>query len=88
VLDLTTMRVIGTHGVGDTPDVLAWDAAWRRLYVASEGGLLSAFWADGTTLRTAGEYRAPHAHMIGRSMIIGVSLSDGSLPDYVGIDLS
>ena len=65
VLDLTTMRVIGTHDVGDGPDVLAWDAAWRRLYVASEGGVLSAFWADGTTLRPAGEYRAPHAHTVG-----------------------
>ncbi len=65
VLDLTTMRVIGSHDVGNTPDVLAWDAALRRLYVASEGGLLSAFWADGTTLRPAGEYRAPHAHTVG-----------------------
>lgn len=65
VLDLTTMRIIGTHDVGDGPDVLAWDAAWRRLYVASEGGLLSAFQADGTTLRPAGEYRAPHAHTVG-----------------------
>jgi DNA-binding beta-propeller fold protein YncE len=65
VLDLTTMRVIGTHDVGDSPDVLAWDPGWRRLYVASEGGLLSAFWADGTTLRVAGEYRAPHAHTVG-----------------------
>lgn len=65
VLDLTTMRVIGRHTVGDTPDVLAWDPGWRRLYVASEGGLLSAFWADRTILRPAGEYRAPHAHTVG-----------------------
>lgn len=65
VIDMTTMRVIGTHAVGDTPDVLVWDPAWRRLYVASEGGVVSAFWADGTTLRPAGEYRAPHAHTVG-----------------------
>jgi DNA-binding beta-propeller fold protein YncE len=65
VLDLTTMRVIGAHDVGESPDVLAWDAEWRRLYVASEGGVLSAFWADGMTLRAAGEYRAPHAHAVG-----------------------
>jgi DNA-binding beta-propeller fold protein YncE len=65
VLDLVSMRVIGTYDVGDTPDVLAWDSAWRRLYVASEGGVLSAFWADGMTLRPAGEYRAPHAHTVG-----------------------
>lgn len=65
VIDMTTMKVIGTHTVGETPDVLAWDPAWRRLYVASEGGVLSAFWADGMTLKPAGEYRAPHAHTVG-----------------------
>jgi DNA-binding beta-propeller fold protein YncE len=65
VIDMTTMKVIGSRSVGDSPDVLAWDPAWRRLYVASEGGLVSAFWADGTTLRPAGEYRAAHAHTVG-----------------------
>jgi DNA-binding beta-propeller fold protein YncE len=64
VLDLRTMRVIATHAVGSGPDVLAWDAGWRRLYVASEGGLLSAFQADGATLHPVGEYRAPHAHTV------------------------
>ncbi|HEY5086331.1 MAG TPA: YncE family protein, partial [Gemmatimonadaceae bacterium] len=65
VVDLMTMRVIGMHDVGDGPDVLAWDSKWRRLYVASEGGVLSAFWADGVRLWPAGEYRAPHAHTVG-----------------------
>jgi DNA-binding beta-propeller fold protein YncE len=65
VIDMTTMKVIGTRTVGATPDVLAWDAVWRRLYVASEGGVLSAFWADGATLRSVGEYHAPHAHTVG-----------------------
>jgi DNA-binding beta-propeller fold protein YncE len=64
VLDLRTMRVIGHVSVGGTPDVLAWDAAWRRLYVAAEGGVLSAFWLDGTTLRPVGELRTPHAHTV------------------------
>jgi len=32
--------------------------------VASEGGVLSAFWLDGTTLRPVGEVRAPHAHTV------------------------
>ena len=64
VIDLRTMNVIGQHAVGDTPDVLAWDPEWRRLYVASEGGVLSAFWLDGTTLRALGEIRAPHAHTV------------------------
>jgi DNA-binding beta-propeller fold protein YncE len=64
VIDLRTMKVLAEHKVGDTPDVLAWDPEWRRLYVASEGGVLSAFWLDGTTLHPVGEVRAPHAHTV------------------------
>ncbi len=64
VIDLRTMRVLAQHTVGATPDVLAWDPAWRRLYVAAEGGLLSAFWLDGTTLRPIGEVRTSHAHTV------------------------
>ena len=64
VVDLRTMKVIGTHAVGEEPDVLAWDPAWRRLYVASEGGVLSVFEVDGSELRALGEYRAPHAHSV------------------------
>jgi DNA-binding beta-propeller fold protein YncE len=64
VVDLRTMKVISTHAVGDDPDVLAWDPVWRRLYVASESGVVSAFEVDGTTVRSLGEYRAPHAHSV------------------------
>lgn len=64
VLDLTTMRPIQTLTVGDDPDVLAWDGGWRRLYVAAESGVVSAFWLDGKSLRPAGEVRAPHAHTV------------------------
>jgi DNA-binding beta-propeller fold protein YncE len=64
VIDLRTMKVLAQHKTGDGPDVLAWDPAWRRLYVASEGGVLSAFWLDGTTLKPVGEVRAPHAHTV------------------------
>ncbi|MEO6526351.1 MAG: YncE family protein [Gemmatimonadaceae bacterium] len=64
VIDLRTMKVLAQHKVGPTPDVLAWDPAWRRLYVAAEGGVLSAFWLDGTTLRPVGEIRTPHAHTV------------------------
>jgi DNA-binding beta-propeller fold protein YncE len=64
VIDLRTMKVLAQHKVGDGPDVLAWDPEWRRLYVASEGGVLSAFWLDGTTLKAVGEVRAPHAHTV------------------------
>jgi hypothetical protein len=64
VLDLRTMRVVATHTVGDGPDVLAWDPGWQRLYVASEGGVLSAFRLNGMTLEAVGEVRAPHAHTV------------------------
>ena len=64
VVDLRTMKVLSSHKVGDDPDVLAWDAAWRRLYVAAESGILSAFVADGPVLHAVGEIKAPHAHTV------------------------
>ena len=64
VLDLRTMKVISKHAVGDDPDVLAWDPEWRRLYVASESGVVTTFAADGRELRPLGEYRAPRAHSV------------------------
>ena len=64
VVDLRTMRVVETHRVGDDPDVVAWDPAWRRLYVASESGVVSAFAAEGGRLRALGELRFPHAHTV------------------------
>jgi DNA-binding beta-propeller fold protein YncE len=64
VVDLRTMKVIQRLEVADGPDVLAWDAAWRRLYVAAESGALQAYWLDDRTLRPAGEVRAPHAHTV------------------------
>ena len=64
VVDLRTMKVLSTHTVGDDPDVLAWDPTWRRLYVAAESGVLSAFVADGPVLHVVGEIKAPHAHTV------------------------
>lgn len=64
VLDLRTMRVLSTHRVGGDPDVLAWDPGWRRLYVASESGVVSTFQVDGSELRPLGEVRAPRAHTV------------------------
>ena len=64
VVDLRTMRVLATHRVGNDPDVLAWDPSWRRLYVASESGVLSTFMVDGNVLRPIGELRARHAHSV------------------------
>lgn len=64
LVDLRTMKVIQTLKVPDDPDVLAWDPSWRRLYVASESGAVSAFWLDAQTLRPMGEVRLPHAHTV------------------------
>jgi DNA-binding beta-propeller fold protein YncE len=64
VVDLRTMRVVQRLRVGDGPDALAWDPGWRRLYVASESGVLSAFGATGDTLLPLGDLRAPHAHTV------------------------
>lgn len=64
VLDLRTMKVVQSVKVADGPDVLAWDAAWRRLYVAAESGVLAAYWLDDRTLKPIGEVRAPHAHTV------------------------
>ena len=64
VVDLRTMRVVATHRVGDEPDVVAWDPAWRRLYVASESGTVNAFVVSGVTLRSLGAVQLPHAHTV------------------------
>ncbi len=64
VLDLRTMIIVDRKKVADDPDVLAWDPAWRRLYVAAESGVLSAWWLNGAILRPIGEIRAPHAHTV------------------------
>jgi DNA-binding beta-propeller fold protein YncE len=64
VLDLRTMKVVNTYTVGEDPDVLAWDPLLRRLYVATESGVLNGFVADGGVLRPLPEMRAPHAHSV------------------------
>jgi DNA-binding beta-propeller fold protein YncE len=64
-LDLRTMRQTGSAAVGDTPDVLAFDAGLRRLYVSSESGVVAVFAEVGRGLRRLGlAYLAPHAHTV------------------------
>jgi DNA-binding beta-propeller fold protein YncE len=64
VVDLRTMKIVQSLKVAEGPDVLAWDPAWRRLYVAAESGVLAAYWLDDSTLRPIGEIRAPHSHTV------------------------
>jgi DNA-binding beta-propeller fold protein YncE len=64
VLDLRTLRVVGTYPVGDDPDVLAMDPGQGRLFVAAESGVISAFDVRGDSLVPLSSYRAPHAHSV------------------------
>ena len=53
-LDLRTMKVIATAAIGGSPDVLAFDAGLRRLYVAAETGEVSVFQERGRKLSKLG----------------------------------
>jgi len=64
VVDLTSMQVIEKHSLGEDPDVLAFDPGLRRLYVASESGVVTVFNERDRSLEEAGTYHAPHAHSV------------------------
>ena len=65
VVDMTGMRTLSVHGVGRDPDVLAFDRGLRRLYVASESGVVSVFELDGTRLHLLGQqFLAYEAHSV------------------------
>jgi DNA-binding beta-propeller fold protein YncE len=64
-LDLTRMKVTGRAGVGDGPDVLAFDSSLRRLYVASESGVIAIFAERGRSLRKVAQaFLASNAHVV------------------------
>jgi DNA-binding beta-propeller fold protein YncE len=64
VVDLTTMKVLSTHQVGEDPDVLAYDAGLKRLYVSAESGTVSVFQETGRNLKLLGELHMPYAHTV------------------------
>lgn len=65
VVDLRSMRVLSVHTVGRYPDVLTFDPALRRLYVASESGVVSIFELEAPRLRLLGrKYLAFEAHSV------------------------
>lgn len=64
VVDLATMQTRATFAVGGGPDVLAFDQGWRRLYVASESGVVSVFTTTAGSLQPLGALRLPHAHSV------------------------
>lgn len=64
VVDLKTMRVASNYTVGREPDVLAFDPGLRRLYVASESGMVVVFAELERRLKVLGTYTAPQAHSV------------------------
>ena len=64
VVDLTALTVVADLPVGDDPDVLAFDPARRRLYVATESGGLWVYHLVGRSLRIDGALALPHAHTV------------------------
>jgi DNA-binding beta-propeller fold protein YncE len=81
-LDLRTRRLIGTARVGDSPDVLAFDASLHRLYVSSESGVVAVFAETGRHLEKLGlAFLAPHAHTVAvdpRSHLVYFPLESGT----------
>lgn len=65
VLDMKDMSVLSVHEVGRDPDVLAFDPGLRRLYVASESGVVTVFELKVRRLRLLGQkYLAFEAHSV------------------------
>lgn len=64
-VDLVNRTVIHHQGVGETPDVLAYDPGANRVYVAAESGWLSVFDNDHGHLKAIGSaHLADGAHSL------------------------
>ncbi|HZO62034.1 MAG TPA: hypothetical protein VFB35_03550 [Gaiellaceae bacterium] len=64
-LRLPAMTVTGTFRVGSSPDVLALDAALRRLYVSAESGVVGVFAETARSVRPLGlAFLADEAHSV------------------------
>lgn len=64
VFDLTTMKVLSEHEVGEDPDVLAFDPGLKLLYVSAESGNVAVFHETGRTLERVGSLSMPYAHTV------------------------
>ena len=65
MMDLDTWKELAIYPVGDDPDVLAFDAGLKRLYVAAESGVVSVFQENGKKLRPIGRaFLADEAHTV------------------------
>jgi DNA-binding beta-propeller fold protein YncE len=64
VVDLTTMKVLSIQQVGEDPDVLAFDAGLKQLYVSAESGHVTVFRESGKSLTLEGKLFLPHGHTV------------------------
>jgi DNA-binding beta-propeller fold protein YncE len=64
LVDLTTMKVLGTYPVGDDPDVMAFDPGLKQLYISAESGNVWIYREDGKNLKAVGHFYMPHAHTV------------------------
>ena len=65
VVDLKSKKISADFSVGGDPDVLAYDTAIGRLYVASESGVLSVFKVSAAAVTKIGEgFVGPNAHSV------------------------
>ena len=64
VVDLTTMKVLSVQQVGEDPDVLAFDAGLKQLYVSAESGHVTVFRESGKSLTLEGKLFLPHGHTV------------------------
>lgn len=64
VVDLDTRKVTAVHEVGEDPDVLAFDAGLKLLYVSAESGNITVFRESGKSLALAGKLFLLHGHTV------------------------
>lgn len=64
IFDLKESQQLAVQQVGDDPDVLAYDAGLKLLYVSAESGTVSVFQESGHDLRQVGSCNMPHAHTV------------------------
>jgi hypothetical protein len=48
--------------LGEDPDVLAYDATLKRLYVSAESGNVMVFQSNDKNIKLLGAFDMPHAH--------------------------
>lgn len=64
LVDLSTMKVLHVYPVGKDPDVLAFDAGLKLLYVSAESGTVNVFRVTADGLVSEGTLFMPHAHTV------------------------